>query len=75
MSSIEVKLADLCEVITKGTTPSNIGAEFTDDGIKYIRSEMLTSAKYIAEEGFLYISEDTHNKLKRSQLQVGDILF
>lgn len=75
MSSAEVKLADLCEVITKGTTPSNIGAEFTTDGIKYIRSEMLTSAKYIAEDGFLYISEDTHTKLRRSQLKSGDILF
>ena len=75
MSSAEVKLADLCEVITKGTTPSNIGAEFTTDGIKYIRSEMLTSAKYIAEDGFLYISKDTHTKLRRSQLKAGDILF
>ena len=75
MSGVEIKLADLCEVITKGTTPSNIGAEFTDDGIKYIRSEMLTSSKYITEDGFLYISEDTHNKLKRSQLKAGDILF
>ena len=75
MSSAEVKLADLCEVITKGTTPSNIGAEFTTNGIKYIRSEMLTSAKYIAEDGFLYISEDTHTKLRRSQLKSGDILF
>ena len=75
MSRVEIKLADLCEVITKGTTPSNIGAEFTEDGIKYIRSEMLTSSKYITEDGFLYISEDTHNKLKRSQLKAGDILF
>ena len=75
MSGVEIKLADLCEVITKGTTPSNIGAEFTEDGIKYIRSEMLTSSKYITEDGFLYISEDTHNKLKRSQLKAGDILF
>ena len=75
MNINEVKLADLCEVITKGTTPSNIGAEFTNEGIKYIRSEMLTSSKYISEDGFLYISEDTHHRLKRSQLKSGDILF
>lgn len=71
----KVKLADICEVITKGTTPSNIGAEFIGEGIKYIRSEMLTSSKYIADEGFLYIDENTHCKLKRSQLKAGDILF
>lgn len=75
MSKVIVELSELCDVITKGTTPSNIGAEFTEKGIKYIRSEMLTSAKYISDEGLLYISEETHKKLKRSQLKPGDILF
>jgi len=69
-----VKLGDICSVITKGTTPSNIGEAFTESGINYIRSEMLTSAKFISGE-FLHISEETHNKLKRSQLQANDILF
>ena len=75
MSKVIVELSELCDVITKGTTPSNIGAEFTEKGIKYIRSEMLTSAKYISDEGLLYISEETHKKLKRSQLKPGDIIF
>ena len=75
MKGIEVKLADICEVITKGTTPSNIGEEFTTDGVRYIRSEMINSSKNISEEGVLYISEETHDKLKRSQLKSGDILF
>lgn len=74
MSWETVNLGDLCSVITKGTTPSNIGASFTDSGIKYIRSEMLTSAKYVSGD-FLYISQETHEKLKRSQLKTGDILF
>lgn len=68
------KLRDISIVITKGTTPSNIGAEFTKDGIKYIRSEMITSAKYITGN-YMFISPETHAKLKRSQLQKGDILF
>lgn len=75
MKGIEVRLADICEVITKGTTPSNIGEEFTTDGVRYIRSEMINSSKNISEEGVLYISEETHDKLKRSQLKSGDILF
>lgn len=74
MSWKTVNLGDLCSVITKGTTPSNIGASFTDKSIKYIRSEMLTSAKYVTGD-FLYISKETHEKLKRSQLNTGDILF
>lgn len=69
------KLSDLTTVITKGTTPSNIGETFTETGINYIRSEMLTSEKYIADTGMLYISFETHGKLKRSQLAEGDILF
>lgn len=68
------KLCDLCLVITKGTTPSNIGEGFTEHGVKYIRSEMITSAKNISGE-FLFISPETHEKLKRSQLKAGDILF
>ncbi len=75
MSWETVKLADLCTVITKGTTPSNIGATFTDIGVNYIRSEMITDAKYIASTGMLYINKETHEKLKRSQLKKGDILF
>ncbi len=74
MSWEKIKLADLCTIITKGTTPSNIGESFTETGIKYIRSEMLTSSKYITGQ-FMYISPETHNKLKRSQLKEGDILF
>lgn len=69
-----INLIDLCSVITKGTTPSNIGESFTEQGVKYIRSEMLTSSKYVSGE-FLHISLETHAKLKRSQLQEGDILF
>lgn len=68
------KLCDLCLVITKGTTPSNIGEGFTEYGVKYIRSEMITSSRNISGE-FLFISPETHEKLKRSQLQAGDILF
>ncbi len=74
MSFTTVRLQNLSYVITKGTTPSNIGESFTNHGIKYIRSEMLTSGKYITGE-FLHISPETHSKLKRSQLKAGDILF
>ena len=42
MSWETIKLADLCTVITKGTTPSNIGESFTESGVNYIRSEMIT---------------------------------
>lgn len=71
-----VRLKDITTKITKGTTPSNIGASFTDEGINYFRSEMLGKSKYLDKSsGMMYISESTHNKLKRSQINPGDILF
>lgn len=70
-----VKLENLCTKITKGTTPSNIGEGFSQTGINYIRSEMLTQNKYIDKRGLLYISSNVHEKLKRSQLESRDILF
>jgi len=71
-----VKLKDITTKITKGTTPSNVGDSFTDEGINYFRSEMLGKAKYLDKSsGMMFISESTHNKLKRSQIEANDILF
>ena len=71
----KVKLGDLATKITKGTTPSNIGESFCGNGIPFIRSELITQNKYISYDGLLYISNATHEKLKRSQLEANDILF
>ena len=71
----EVRLEDVCSVITKGTTPSSVGGSFVDSGIKYIRSEMIGFSKHINSDGFLFITDEIHNKLKRSQLAENDILF
>ena len=70
-----VKLKDISTKITKGTTPSNIGESFSQTGVNYIRSEMLTQSKYINKCGLLFISSIVHEKMKRSQLEAGDILF
>ena len=71
-----VILNDLTERITKGTTPSNIGADFSNEGVMYFRSEIIGKGKYVDKtSGLLFISKETHEKLKRSQIQVGDILF
>ena len=71
----KVKLGELATKITKGTTPSNIGESFCESGIPFIRSELITQNKYISNERLLYISNETHQKLKRSQLETNDILF
>lgn len=73
---MEYKLKDLTVKITKGTTPSNVGEDFSDSGVMYFRSELLGKSKYIDKsDGLLYITEEVHNRLKRSQIEKNDILF
>jgi len=69
------KLGDLIEKITKGTTPSTLGGGFTESGINFIKSEAVSYEGRIDKSTFVFISEETNEKLKRSQLQEGDILF
>lgn len=69
------KLGDVCELITKGTTPTSIGFKFSDEGINFIKVESLTESGKIIPEKVAFISDECHQALKRSQLKVGDILF
>jgi type I restriction enzyme S subunit len=71
----EVKLVDLTNRITKGTTPSTYGFEYTKEGINYIRAEGISKDGYVDESTFYKISVECHEKLKRSQLKENDILF
>lgn len=69
------KLSEITEVITKGTTPSTYGFGFTDKGINFIKSESTSYDGRLDETAFVKVSEEAHNKLKRSQLEEDDILF
>lgn len=71
----EVRLGDLSEVITKGTTPTSLGFRFADTGINYVKSESITFDGSIDRSKFARIDEKTHVVLKRSQLKEGDVLF
>jgi type I restriction enzyme S subunit len=69
------KLSELCELITKGTTPTSLGFNFTIEGVKFIKVESLTESGKIIPNKVAFISEECHNSLKRSQLKENDILF
>ena len=72
---MKYNLLELCDVITKGTTPSTIGFSFERSGVNYIKSEQITSSRKLNYSNKFYISSDAHCKLKRSQLQDKDILI
>lgn len=69
------RLKDISLLITKGTTPSTIGEKFEKTGVNFVKSESITSSKYLDESLFEHISGNTHEKLKRSQLKEKDLLF
>ncbi|MCC5907174.1 MAG: restriction endonuclease subunit S [Balneolaceae bacterium] len=70
-----IELGDICELVTKGTTPTSIGHKYTDDGINFIKIESIDSNGSFKTEKFAHIDEAANEALKRSQLKKGDILF
>ena len=69
------RLSDECDLITKGTTPTTIGYDFTDEGIRFIKIENIDEKGRVNREGMSFISKDCNDVMKRSQLKNGDVLF
>ncbi len=70
-----VRLSEIAELITKGTTPTTIGFDFLDKGVNFLRIECFSESGDLIKDKVAHISEECHAKLKRSQLESGDILF
>lgn len=75
MSWPTVALKEESSVITKGTTPTSLGHQFSDDGVPFLRAQNLVDGTISVEADPLYISEDTNNVLKRSKIQPDDVLI
>ncbi|MFS2047485.1 restriction endonuclease subunit S [Variovorax sp. Varisp41] len=68
------RLRELSVRITKGTTPTK-GEGFVAQGVNYIKSESITSSGLIDTSKFAFIDSETHEKLARSKLRAGNVLF
>ena len=70
------KLKRFTDIISKGTTPSDIANEYDAlHSIRYLKSENIIENK-LSEKPLFTITEFIHrNDLKRSQLSENDILF
>jgi type I restriction enzyme S subunit len=69
-----IRLRELSLRITKGTTPTK-GEGFISCGINYIKSESITVDGSIDTTKFSFIDSQTNDKLVRSQLRAGNVLF
>jgi type I restriction enzyme S subunit len=67
-------LASLSTLITKGTTPTTLGYAHTDSGIPFLRVQNIFGGQVNFQEDTLFIGDETHAALKRSQIQGGDVL-
>lgn len=69
-----VPLGALSGFITKGSTPTTFGFRWQSDGVLFLRSEC------VADEGLdlrqsMYISQEAHEFMSRSEVRSGDILM
>ena len=67
-------LNDLCELVTKGTTPTTLGFSYTESGANFIKIESILEGNINLEKA-AFISIECNEALKRSQLKEDDILF
>lgn len=70
-----VKLGEITDKITKGTTPTTNGFEFQENGVNFIKIESIDESGYFIKEKFAHINQECNESLKRSQLKTGDVLF
>jgi type I restriction enzyme S subunit len=69
------RLGDLTELVTKGTTPTSIGHDFTEGGINFVKVESIDTGGRFIKEKLAHITPECNAALGRSQLRDGDILF
>jgi type I restriction enzyme S subunit len=69
------RLGDITTLITKGTTPTTLGYEFQNIGVNFLKIECFDDNGNFIADKVAHVSEECNQKLKRSQLQSGDILF
>ncbi|WP_421338497.1 restriction endonuclease subunit S [Aeromonas veronii] len=68
------KIKNLAAVISKGTTPSTIGAEFIDEGVRFLKAENIGKSNIVSIDPEFFISEDVDRQISRSQLKENDVL-
>lgn len=68
-------LGDLASVITKGESIQWQGSDYVDEGIPFLRTENVSEHGAIDLIGCKFITPQTHQKMRRSQFQVGDIVI
>lgn len=70
-----VELDSVCEVITKGTTPTTAGYDYIVHGVGFLRAENLQDVELDNAADLLFVSREYHELQRRSQIFPGDVLL
>ncbi|MBL5965653.1 restriction endonuclease subunit S [Lelliottia amnigena] len=68
------RIKQLSKQISKGTTPSTIGGDFVDEGIRFLKAENIGKSKFVNSLPEFYITNDVDKQISRSRLQERDVL-
>lgn len=71
--SYAVKFSNLIKIITKGETPLWKGEEYIDSGIPFLKVQNISIDGIMGK--LTYIEEKLHNKMVRSKLKGGELLY
>jgi type I restriction enzyme, S subunit len=72
---LKQSLGSIASLITKGSTPTSYGHQYESVGIPFVKVENIDNGSIRHSSIEQFISETTHEFLKRSQLEGGEILF
>lgn len=70
----KVKLSEISEFITKGSTPTTYGFNWVDSGVLFLRSECVSESGFDLK-GSMFISDEANNAMARSKIKAGDLLM
>lgn len=73
--SDSVCIRDVSNLVTKGTTPTSLGLEYTSEGVPFLRVQDLTDNSLENSPSVLFVSDKTHEVLSRSKIFSGDVLI
>ncbi|PTA68605.1 restriction endonuclease subunit S [Deinococcus arcticus] len=70
----EITLGEMC-YITKGTTPTTLGFDFSSAGAKFLRVQNLVDGRIVHASDDLFINRETNSALARSIILPNDVLL
>ena len=68
-------LGDLCETVTKGTTPTTLKKKFVEQGINFVKAESILDDHSLDFDKLAFIDDETNTLLSRSIIRESDIIF